>query len=998
MRKLLFTLSIFLLVVITAQAQAPAFFNYQGTARNSVGNALVNQTIKLRLTIHDGSAIGLITYSETRTLITNAFGLFSVQVGGAGATNVIGSIAGTNWGVGTKWMQVEIDPQGGNTFKDIGTTQLTSVPYSLFATQSGDLVLPLNKSQNEDVPLFRIQNTGSNANSLSYEGLSSSTANTAAAIRGIISSTSPGGFSSGLVGQNNGTGGNGIGVIGSQAGSGWGVYGFTPGGRGVFGEGTGSGVGVFGTSSTGVAGIFTNTNVANTADALQASTNGTATSWALRATSTGLQGAGIFTLNNAGSSANALRVTTNGAGFGVNITSSNATPLALRTQGGLQFTGVGEAANRIMATVPGNGDATWVAPATVGIVTGSGTLNFVPKWTPSGTNLGNSLLFDNGANVGIGTITPASKLSVEVGNNDGISINSTGSNFANASLGFSNTTTSPAQSNAANIALKSGAGDRALQFFNSTSGLAATDRIYNFLNNSTTSVVSVLNNGNVGIGNVTPTARLEVTDGGTIPTASFTKTNAANTANTLFVSDADVTSVGAFNGGIFATKGSGGLTFLNGQTVIKGFARLAGGIGISGASGVGGISVAGTTSSGIGLVGLATDPAGYGLITIGRVQIQGQNAGLNRVLASDAVGNATWQPAAALNLVSGNGTLNFVPKWTPDGTTLGNSLIFDNGTNVGINNITPSARLDVVRTSAATAPATSIGVSSVNQTGTTATANRYSVANPAGYFVANGGAGQGIYATATAGYSSGGFSSNTAIAIQAVGTSAGIPQQRTIQSVAGNGTEFNFGIRSYLEGTAGSGYNAAINGVDNMNVANSYAGYFSGKVHIEDGTEGAGKVFTSDGSGTGSWQSQKVSIRMNGISSNITVPNATHTLITQWSSVVTEEGGANYDGTGGYTITKTGVYNIEAHLFWNTFTSAGTSSVWVWVNGVQTDFGIAAGVTTAGQFIGTVVNTSMLLNAGDVVTIRAYQTSGGNQTVTTFGGPGGNRFSISLEH
>lgn len=137
MRKLLFTLSIFLLAFITAQGQAPAFFNYQGTARNSVGNALVNQSIKLRLTIHDGSAIGLTTYSETRALITNAFGLFSVQVGGAGATNVIGSIAGTNWGVGTKWMQVEIDPQGGNTFKDIGTTQLTSVPYSLFSTQSG---------------------------------------------------------------------------------------------------------------------------------------------------------------------------------------------------------------------------------------------------------------------------------------------------------------------------------------------------------------------------------------------------------------------------------------------------------------------------------------------------------------------------------------------------------------------------------------------------------------------------------------------------------------------------------------------------------------------------------------------------------------------------------------------------------------------------------------------------------------------------------------------
>jgi hypothetical protein len=42
----------------------------------------------------------------------------------------------------------------------------------------------------------------------------------------------------------------------------------------------------------------------------------------------------------------------------------------------------------------------------------SGTTNFVPKFT-SGTTLGNSLISDNGTNVGIGTTSPASKLSVE---------------------------------------------------------------------------------------------------------------------------------------------------------------------------------------------------------------------------------------------------------------------------------------------------------------------------------------------------------------------------------------------------------------------------------------------------------------------------------------------------------------------------------------------------------------------------------------------------------
>ena len=45
--------------------------------------------------------------------------------------------------------------------------------------------------------------------------------------------------------------------------------------------------------------------------------------------------------------------------------------------------------------------------------------------------------------------------------------------------------------------------------------------------------------------------------------------------------------------------------------------------------------------------------------------------------------------------VGGSGTLNYLSKWTPDGTTLGNSLLFDDGTNVGIAATSMSARLHV---------------------------------------------------------------------------------------------------------------------------------------------------------------------------------------------------------------------------------------------------------------------------------------------------------------
>jgi hypothetical protein len=72
---------------------------------------------------------------------------------------------------------------------------------------------------------------------------SSSTATLAYSVYGLISSTSPGASSTGVRGQNNGTGGLGIGVWGSQAGSGWGGYFTSASGIGVLASG-GSGTGI----------------------------------------------------------------------------------------------------------------------------------------------------------------------------------------------------------------------------------------------------------------------------------------------------------------------------------------------------------------------------------------------------------------------------------------------------------------------------------------------------------------------------------------------------------------------------------------------------------------------------------------------------------------------------------------------------------------------------------------------------------------------------------
>src|SRR5436190_3707569 len=116
-----------------AYGQVPNQINYQGIARNSVGNVLPNKNISVRLSIHDGSSVGSIVYRELRNIKTTNFGLFGIAIGSPGAASVTGTVGSINWGSGAKFLQVEIDPSGGSNFIDLGAAQLLSVPYALFS-------------------------------------------------------------------------------------------------------------------------------------------------------------------------------------------------------------------------------------------------------------------------------------------------------------------------------------------------------------------------------------------------------------------------------------------------------------------------------------------------------------------------------------------------------------------------------------------------------------------------------------------------------------------------------------------------------------------------------------------------------------------------------------------------------------------------------------------------------------------------------------------------
>lgn len=114
-------------------AQTPAAFKYQGIARNAAGTEMSSALLTIRISIHDLSASGSVLYQEIHSVTTNSFGLFNINIGEG--TVISGTFNSIPWGSGSKYVEQEID--FGSGFQNMGTSQLLSVPYALYAQTSG---------------------------------------------------------------------------------------------------------------------------------------------------------------------------------------------------------------------------------------------------------------------------------------------------------------------------------------------------------------------------------------------------------------------------------------------------------------------------------------------------------------------------------------------------------------------------------------------------------------------------------------------------------------------------------------------------------------------------------------------------------------------------------------------------------------------------------------------------------------------------------------------
>lgn len=122
-----FLIGILLNVCLTVLAQAPQAFNYQAILRDGNGQPLQNEVANITINIHEGANTGNPTYTENHEVTTNDMGQVTFQVGKGTTTGDFSSI---NWGTNTYFVEVQLANE------TMGTVQLVSVPYALYADKA----------------------------------------------------------------------------------------------------------------------------------------------------------------------------------------------------------------------------------------------------------------------------------------------------------------------------------------------------------------------------------------------------------------------------------------------------------------------------------------------------------------------------------------------------------------------------------------------------------------------------------------------------------------------------------------------------------------------------------------------------------------------------------------------------------------------------------------------------------------------------------------------
>ena len=117
--------------------QSPQSFSYQAVATDADGDEITQQNIGIKAVIISGSISGTVQWEELHYITTDEFGLFTINIGeGNPNGGAAAQFADINWSDGPFFLRIEMDVTGGSTFVSVGTNQLLSVPFALYADES----------------------------------------------------------------------------------------------------------------------------------------------------------------------------------------------------------------------------------------------------------------------------------------------------------------------------------------------------------------------------------------------------------------------------------------------------------------------------------------------------------------------------------------------------------------------------------------------------------------------------------------------------------------------------------------------------------------------------------------------------------------------------------------------------------------------------------------------------------------------------------------------
>tara|TARA_B110000459_G_scaffold126357_1_gene138645 strand:+ start:264 stop:1274 length:1011 start_codon:yes stop_codon:yes gene_type:complete len=136
MKKFYAILCLVIASLTQLQAQAPQGFNYQATVRNSAGDLVINTNVYFKFNVIQDSQTSDPIFTETHEILTDDLGQVNLIIG-QGTANT-GLFSELDWSLGSYDLDIKLSIDGPNDYLAMGTTQLLSVPYALYAASSGD--------------------------------------------------------------------------------------------------------------------------------------------------------------------------------------------------------------------------------------------------------------------------------------------------------------------------------------------------------------------------------------------------------------------------------------------------------------------------------------------------------------------------------------------------------------------------------------------------------------------------------------------------------------------------------------------------------------------------------------------------------------------------------------------------------------------------------------------------------------------------------------------